>query len=163
MVREMDVLPGLCTMEVADDQQVDPQYRFTRILFDLNDSKAGTRASIAYQFKPGESLALSAGLHSKPEHLSTYYFKNTNHSLACRISISRSTSSGQPTWCWPMSAYLRNIRVKAEAYYQHLYKVPVEKDMESEFSMLNAGDVYGLVSVDSALVSKGEEPITEST
>ncbi|HNF42395.1 MAG TPA: TonB-dependent receptor [Ferruginibacter sp.] len=127
-------------------------------LFDLNDSKSlEPRASIAYQFKPGESLALSAGLHSKPEHLSTYYFKNTNHSLGLQ-DINKSLDLIRAAHL--VLAYeriiFRNIRVKAEAYYQHLYKVPVEKDMESEFSMLNAGDVYGLVSVDSALVSKGK-------
>ncbi|HMZ99809.1 MAG TPA: TonB-dependent receptor, partial [Ferruginibacter sp.] len=127
-------------------------------LFDLNDSKSlEPRASIAYQFKPGESLALSAGLHSKPEHLSTYYFKNTNQSLGLQ-DINKSLDLIRAAHL--VLAYeriiFRNIRVKAEAYYQHLYKVPVEKDMESEFSMLNAGDVYGLVSVDSALVSKGK-------
>ena len=127
-------------------------------LFDLNDSKSlEPRASVAYQFKPGESLTVSAGLHSKPEHLSTYYFKNTE--LSAGISdINKSLDLVRAAHF--VLAYeriiFRNIRVKAEAYYQHLYKIPVEKDRESYFSMLNASDVYSLINVDSSLVSRGK-------
>ncbi|HMU09941.1 MAG TPA: TonB-dependent receptor [Ferruginibacter sp.] len=127
-------------------------------MFDLNDSKSlEPRASVSYQVKPGQSITISGGLHSKPEHLSTYYFKNTDASTnASDINKSLDLVRAAHLVLAYDRIIFRNIRLKAEAYYQHLYKVPVEKDNESYFSILNASDVYGLLSVDSALVSKGK-------
>lgn len=127
-------------------------------LFNLNGSKSlEPRVSVSYQVKPGQSLSISGGLHSKPEHLSTYYFKNTDASVnAGDINKSLDLVRAAHLVLAYERIILRNIRVKTEAYYQHLYKVPVEKDKESYFSILNASDAYGLVSVDSVLVSKGK-------
>lgn len=48
----------------------------------------------------------------------------------------------------------KNFRIKVESYYQHLYNVPVKESFK-EFSMLNAGDQFGLPREDS-LVNEGK-------
>jgi CarboxypepD_reg-like domain len=127
-------------------------------LFALNNSKSiEPRASIAYQIKPGQSLAFSAGMHSKPEHLSTYYFQNieTNKELTTANKNLDLTRAAHFVLAYDKS-FGGGIRLKTEAYYQHLYKVPVEKDAESFFSVINAGDIYSFFGVDSALMSTGK-------
>ena len=47
----------------------------------------------------------------------------------------------------------KDIRLKLESYYQHLYRVPVKASF-GEFSMLNAGDNFGMPAEDS-LINKG--------
>jgi hypothetical protein len=46
-----------------------------------------------------------------------------------------------------------DLRVKLEAYYQHLYNVPVEQ-RSSSFSLLNSGADFG-IAVEDSLVNKG--------
>jgi hypothetical protein len=47
----------------------------------------------------------------------------------------------------------QHFRIRTEAYYQHLYRVPV-KESFPEFSLINAGDFFGLPMEDS-LENKG--------
>ncbi|MFT3909816.1 MAG: TonB-dependent receptor [Ferruginibacter sp.] len=126
--------------------------------FALNDTKSiEPRGSVSYQLDNTQSITFSAGLHSKPQHLSTYYYekkilgqpltqpnKNLDLSRALHLVMGYDKS-------------LKNgIRLKTEAYYQRLYKIPVEKDINGFFSSINAADVYNLFDVDSALVSEGK-------
>lgn len=127
-------------------------------LFAMNDTKSlEPRTSISYQLDKTQSITLSAGMHSKPQHLSTYYYekriagepltqpnKNLDLSKALHLVLAYDKS------------FKAGIRFKAEAYYQHLYKIPVEKDINGFFSAINAADIYNLYEVDSALVSDGK-------
>lgn len=127
-------------------------------LFALNNSFAiEPRASLGYQLDPSQSITLSAGMHSKPEHLSTYFFEKVLPGQKAtqpnkNLDLTRATHF--------VLAYDKNLqggfRIKAEAYYQRLYDVPVEKDNESFFSMLNASSIYDLYTVDSVLVNNGK-------
>lgn len=126
--------------------------------FALNETNSiEPRGSLSYQFNKTQSLTLSAGMHSKPQHLSTYFFekkingqaltqpnKNLDFSKALHVVLSYEKS------------FNGGIRFKAEAYYQHLYKIPVEKDSAAFFSFINAANVYDLYYVDSSLVSTGK-------
>ena len=47
----------------------------------------------------------------------------------------------------------KNFRVKLESYYQHIYRVPV-KESFGQFSLINAGDAFGIPREDS-LANKG--------
>lgn len=101
------------------------------------------------------SFSFATGLHSKPEHISTYLFENN--------------VQGQPT-TQPnkdleltkayhiVGGYERRLpwklRFKTEVYYQYLYDVPVEQSSTTGFSMINAFDVYSL-SGTNKLVSEG--------
>jgi len=113
------------------------------------------RASASYDLR-GHKLSLAAGLHSKPEHISTYLFQNAGQADVIThpnkdLDLLRAfhTVAGYET------GLSRRLRMKIEVYYQQLYHIPVEKDTASSFSMLNAEDVYSLMATRQPLVSEG--------
>lgn len=127
-------------------------------LLALNDTKSiEPRGSLSYQLDKSQSFTLSAGLHSKPQHLSTYFFekKSTGQQLTApnkELDFSKAVHV--------VLSYEKGLaggmRFKAEAYYQHLYKIPVEKDSSGFFSFINAANIYDLYYTDSSLVSEGK-------
>ncbi|MBL7719929.1 MAG: carboxypeptidase-like regulatory domain-containing protein [Flavipsychrobacter sp.] len=113
------------------------------------------RASLGYQLKSSR-ITLAAGMHSKPEHISTYMFQNTaqgtpNSTPNKNLDLLRAFHG--------VAGYdvtvLKKLRVKAEAYYQHLYNIPVEQDPASGFSIMNAENIYSLLELNKPLVSRG--------
>ena len=103
------------------------------------------RFALKYQFKPNQSISLSSGVYSKPEHVSTYYIERT-------INGERSS----PNIDLPMlkaihlvTAYdinfNKNLRLKTEVYYQHLFDIPVGIKPNSLFSTLNTSNVFNLI------------------
>ncbi|MFL5753088.1 MAG: TonB-dependent receptor [Bacteroidia bacterium] len=123
--------------------------------FLLNNSVAvEPRAGVRYSFRQNQSISFGAGLHSQLLPMYVYFstanlgngtVKETNKNL----DFSRSAHA--------VIAYDRNIgkntRVKAEAYYQYLYRVPVKQN-KSYFSSLNLGADFDSPNVDS-LVNNG--------
>jgi hypothetical protein len=114
------------------------------------------RAALSYNAY-GNVFSLAAGMHSKPEHTSTYLFENT----------AQGTAGTQPNRNLDLSKAIHfvagyerffstlNLTAKAELYYQHLYHIPVEENSTSGFSTVNMIDVYDLVDKN-PLVSKGK-------
>ena len=127
-------------------------------LFALNDSKSlEPRTSVSYQLDNSQSLTLSAGMHSKPQALSTYYYEKKVIGQPLTQPNKKLDLSRALHFVLAYDKSFHNgIRFKTEAYYQHLYKIPVEKDVNGFFSSLNAADVYSLYEVDSSLVSNGK-------
>lgn len=130
--------------------------------FNLNNEVSiEPRASIKWAFTPGQSMTLGYGLHSQiqprfiyflesnTEHISngdtTYTFFRTNEDLG--FSKSNHFVLG---YDWLIG---KNMRFKAEAYYQYLYNLPIEQN-PSYFSMVNSGDNYYVDNRDS-LVNEG--------
>lgn len=114
------------------------------------------RAALSYQANDKNKFTLAAGLHSKPEHLSTYMFENTpegqpvtyaNKNLDLQRAF-HGVAGYETVLPW-------KLRMKVEAYYQHLYSIPVEKDTAGAFSIINAMNVYSLLEADKPLVSEG--------
>lgn len=112
------------------------------------------RIATTYQFSKSR-LALSAGMHSKPEHISTYLFQNAALGQANtypnkNLDLLRAIHT--------VLAYDRMLtpksRMKIELYYQYLYSIPVESDSNSGFSILNAETLFSLID-SKPLVSKG--------
>jgi hypothetical protein len=99
---------------------------------------------------------LATGLHSKPEHISTYMFQNrtkgseiTHPNKNLDLQRAFHTVAGYETKLpW-------KLRLKTEVYYQHLYSVPVESDSTSGFSIINADNSSFLMSTERPLVSEG--------
>lgn len=125
--------------------------------FLLNDSWAlEPRLGLNVQVAPRHRLSLGAGLHSQLQPLQIYFLETplpqeplgtvlTNRDLGFTRSYQAVLG-----YDWSVSDFLR---VKAEAYYQHLTNVPVEQ-RASPFSLLNAGADFAFPSVDS-LVNEG--------
>jgi len=113
------------------------------------------RVAAAYDIGK-QQISLAAGLHSKPEHLSTYLFKDaaqgTSSSLPNKeLDLSKSAHlvAGYNT------RIAAGVRLKAEVYYQYLYDMPVEKDSATGFSMINAAGASALLGT-KPLVSEGK-------
>ncbi len=112
------------------------------------------RAAATYQLSKSR-FALSAGLHSKPEHISTYLFQNATLG---QNTYYPNKNLDLPRALHTVLAYDQVLpfksRMKIELYYQYLYKIPVESDSSSGFSILNAETLFSLID-SKPLVSKG--------
>lgn len=111
---------------------------------------------IAGVYSSGKNtFSLATGLHSKPEHISTYMFQTKQQGQADTYP---NKDLGLLKAYHAVAGYERqlplNIRFKTEVYYQYLYNIPVEKDSASGFSIINAMDVYSLFDT-KELVSDG--------
>ncbi|HZF66154.1 MAG TPA: TonB-dependent receptor [Chitinophagaceae bacterium] len=126
-------------------------------LFSLNStSTVEPRLAVTYQPNNNHTIVAAAGLHSRPEHLSTYLIEPDYNN----------TGKSQPNKDLEIPKALHYIlsyevglqkgwRVKTEAYYQKLYDVPVEEKSGSYFSMLNAASIFDLRDLHQ-LVSTGK-------
>lgn len=104
------------------------------------------RMSVNYKTNNGQSLSFSSGLHSKIESLATYYFEDVPSGSP---NTNPNKNLETPKAFHNVLGYERrlasiNSKLKIEAYYQHLYDIAVEKDVNSGFSTLNMEQVFEL-------------------
>jgi hypothetical protein len=102
------------------------------------------------------SVSVGAGMHSQMLPALTYFFQTyvpsenrletTNRDLGFSRSLHAILG-----YDW---GFLPQFRMKLDTYYQYLYEVPIEPT-PSYFSMVNAGESIGDVSVRDSLVNKG--------
>jgi hypothetical protein len=99
------------------------------------------RASVKYDISAKQNIALGYGLHGQIQPLGAYFSipengstelvnKNLGMTKAHHIVLSHDISLNAHT------------HIKTELYYQHLFDVPVSKDPNSTFSMLNVTEGY---------------------
>jgi hypothetical protein len=123
--------------------------------YNLNEQfSAEPRVSLQYAFDGNRSLSLGYGLHNQVQNITTSYVQTKTPSDEIlltnkKLDFSRS-SHFVLTYDWNIS---NTLRLKAEAYYQKLNKIPVEPGSTS-FSALNTGSSFAPSDEDS-LVSKG--------
>lgn len=123
--------------------------------FDLNSAVSiEPRLGFNWQLAGNQKLNFGYGLHSRTQVLSTYFYgtKLKDESLIETNKNLGFTKSHQFVLGYENSI-TENTRFKAEAYYQHIFDVPVET-ASSSFSMLNTGDGWGIGAEDS-LVNEG--------
>lgn len=115
------------------------------------------RIGLNWWLSPNQQLSLGAGIHSRLEPMA-FYMAATEQSDGTFIASNKRLS---PTKALHFVAgYDRslssNLKLKAEAYYQYLYHVPVSSDPGISYSTLNSSDVYYIYSRDyRTLVNKG--------
>ncbi len=110
------------------------------------------RVALKYALNNRSSLSAGMGLHSKMESVSIYLGKqqqpdgtlltpnkNLGLSKAAHYVVGYDWSFGE------------NVHMKVEAYYQHLFNVPIEDEPGSTFSLLNVSDYF----VTETLVNQG--------
>ncbi|UTW61904.1 TonB-dependent receptor [bacterium SCSIO 12741] len=96
------------------------------------------RVGAEWKFAERQSLKLGAGIHSRMEPLSTYHGW-TNPTVGVpyqpnlNLGLSRA-AHGVIGYNWQFG---KNMRLMTEAYYQHLFDVPVENDPSSSYSLIN--------------------------
>jgi hypothetical protein len=118
------------------------------------DASIEPRLAFNWQLAHNQKLNVGYGLHSKTQTLSTYFLGTPmpDGSLTETNTGLKMTKSHQFVLGYD-NALSENTRFKAEAYFQHMYHVPVET-APSSFSMLNTGAGWG-VSAEDSLVNTG--------
>ncbi len=108
-----------------------------------NSQSVEPRTGLKWQFRPQHSLNLGYGLHSQ-SHSKNIYFLETHieqNDTYIRTNEDLDFTKSQHFvlgYDWLIAP---NLRLKAEAYYQKLWNVPVSDSLE-QFSMLNTGDFF---------------------
>ncbi len=133
--------------------QIKPYQRMTLIaglhfsqLFLNNTFGIDPRLALTYDLTERQTVSLSAGLHSKPEHASTYFIERIEEGADLKYPNLDLPMSRAVHLVAGYSAFLRpKLRFKTELYYQYLYNVPVSADTSSGFSVLNSLDVFDIV------------------
>lgn len=120
-----------------------------------NTYNAEPRAGLRYAFRENQSISLGAGLHSQVQPLYVYF--SSVYDSAARQSMKTNVDLGLTQSAHGVVAYDVNLgkhtRIKAEAYYQYLFNVPV-RESRPYFSVLNLGANFESPNVDS-LVNEG--------
>ena len=107
------------------------------------------RAALQWKVDEKQSLSAAVGLHSKMEHLAAYLFEGTLPDGTVRspnkdLELTKSMHA--------VLGYDRrlgdNMRLKVEAYYQHLFDVPVENVPNSKRSLINAFDIWDIIGAE---------------
>lgn len=113
------------------------------------------RLAVQWQATASQKLSLSLGMHSRPEHISTYFIQKTEEGKPESQPNKNLKFSRAGHIVAGYDATLPgNIRLKAEGYYQYLYNIPVAADSGSTWSILNATDIWSIVG-EEKLISKG--------
>jgi hypothetical protein len=120
--------------------------------FLLNNSQAiEPRFGMKYKLSEKQNISLGYGMHSQMQPV-IYYFYDTyipatdsyhksNHGLD--LSKSHHAILGYDL------NFAKDFRFKFEGYYQYLYNIPVQKNWNSSFSMINVGNALeGIPLVD---------------
>ncbi|MBL0047456.1 MAG: TonB-dependent receptor [Bacteroidetes bacterium] len=122
----------------------------------INNSYAvEPRVGIKWEFKEGQSINIGAGMHSQMQSIFTYFDESYIPSTGERILTNKNldfSRSNQLVLGYD-NAFTKSMRLKAEAYYQYLYDIPVTQ-RKSYYSAVNAGADFNNPSIDS-LVNKG--------
>ena len=100
------------------------------------------RLGLSYQLAENQRLSLGLGLHSQIQSPYLYHFgletigrNPQEHNLDMGL-----TKSGHIVLGYDLN-FARNMRLKAETYYQYLYDIPVEM-RPSSYSLVNSGSGF---------------------
>lgn len=122
-----------------------------------HNNSASLEPRIGMRYRINESNAVSAGygLHSQMQQLYQYFAHlpqntaNTMHNYDIGFTRSHHIVAGYE------HNFSQQLRMRTEAYYQYLFKVPIETRSGSSFSALNQGASFSRVFPDT-LVNKGK-------
>jgi hypothetical protein len=110
------------------------------------------RLSMRWQFAPLQALTAGFGIHGKMETLTNYYaILPDENGNPCTPNRDLGFTKARHYIVGYENKLSQNLFLKAEAYYQQLYDVPVEDDPSSSYSLINQVD--GLT--DRRLVNRG--------
>lgn len=123
----------------------------------LNDnsfSPIEPRLGMSYDLGGGHKLGLGAGLHSQIQSPYLYFYSdvqvnNDPQEYNLDMGLTKSLHSVL-SWDWYPAKFMR---IKAEAYFQSLYDIPVEA-RPSAYSLINAGSGFSRFFPDT-LVNEG--------
>jgi len=118
-----------------------------------NETIIEPRAGLTLNLTEKDRLNFSYGLHSQMQPLEMYYEQTIINSEEVNLNKNVGFTKSHHAVIGYQHSFLYGIQMKIEAYYQHLYNVPVEKD-SSSYSILNFGADFNTALPDE-LVSTG--------
>ena len=117
----------------------------------LNSSAAlEPRMGVKWEFSPGKSVSLGAGMHSQTQMKAVYFAQRLVDTLEMRYD--RTNENLDLTRSLHLAASYDHLlgkghRLKAEIYYQRLYDVPVAK-LRPEYSVISQGGGFSFMAFD---------------
>jgi hypothetical protein len=104
------------------------------------------RASLSYKASQKVKISLSAGKHSRSEHLALYLYNDLQDDGSSR----RPNENLEISKAWHYVAALdyklnQNLRLKVEGYYQHLFDIPISSKEGSTVSILNTSNYWDAI------------------
>ncbi len=121
----------------------------------LNASSAiEPRAGLLWEVSSMQTLNFGMGMHSQMQPRMMYYVQSLNPEGEYVLSNQNLDFSKSLHFVLGYNYLLaKNLRLKAESYYQHLYNIPVSESIP-QYSILNEGTQYFVDRQDS-LMNKG--------
>lgn len=107
------------------------------------------RAALQWNPDKANTFSLGYGLHSKLEKMDVYFYKDENGHYANRDLDMSKAHHFLLSW---MHRFNDKTNLRVETYYQYLYDLPVENDINSTYCVLNRREYY----VDKALNNEGK-------
>lgn len=105
------------------------------------------RLGLNWWLAPNQQLSFGAGVHSRLEPMAFYFAKNE---LLDGTVVTSNTELSPTKALHLVTGYERTVgrilKLKAEAYYQQLFNVPVSNDPNTNFSSLNTANAYFIYS-----------------
>lgn len=115
---------------------------------------AEPRVSVRYAISSQQAISVGYGLHHQSQNIYTYFVQTNTPAGAILTNKDLKFTRSHHTVLTYDYNINEHLRLKAEAYYQLLGNVPVER-RATAFSVLNTGADFGTTDVDS-LVNEGE-------
>ncbi len=110
-----------------------------KLFLNSNSTAVEPRIALKYDVSNKSSFSVGFGLHSQMQPVNIYFNQIQNATTNTNIDLGFTKSQHYVLgYDWQP---LKDWRIKAEVYYQHLYNVPVDS-FESSYSMLNTGSSF---------------------
>lgn len=110
-----------------------------KLFLNSNSTAVEPRIALKYDVSHKSSFSVGFGLHSQMQPVNIYFNQIQNATTKTNIDLGFTKSQHFVLgYDWQP---LKDWRIKAEIYYQHLYNVPVDS-FESSYSMLNTGSSF---------------------
>lgn len=116
------------------------------------------RLGARFQLTQKQNLNIAYGMHSQMQPTIYYFYgtyipsSNSYYKSNRNLDLSRS----QHAILSYDYNFAKNFRFKLEAYYQYLNNVPIQKNWNSSFSMINVGNALEGIPLVDTLVNMGE-------
>ncbi|MGB0885493.1 MAG: TonB-dependent receptor [Chitinophagales bacterium] len=119
-------------------------YHFSYLF--LNNSYAvDPRLGLKFRINEKHSIGFSTGIYSKPEHITTYLIRDQSSSSNLNPNMDlKMTKAFQSVLSYDVKL-AKDFRLKTEFYYQYLFDVPVREDGKTNYSTLNAENVFSVI------------------
>lgn len=115
------------------------------------------RLGLRWQTTNQLAFTFGAGLHSRAESLTTYLGQTrTNGQMLSSPNKDLGLTKAGHLVVGTEYSVNSNTRIKVEAYYQHLYDVPIAQDSNNNFSAINAFDAFDFINQQDVFVNEGK-------